>query len=200
MAGRIEERFELRTGVPVIGREGELGTVERLVVRPGSGEVTHLVVHHGPLAHDDVVVPVDVVEEADERAVRVRLYASDWERLPVYRPEEFISPPDGWQAPGRDTSDRVVFRAPAAGVAASHQPARAGQAEPAAGGWPIEAGMPVVCRDGRVGTVDLVLLDPTSRRATHFVVRQSDLLEQDTIVPTDWVREIRERRGLLGTH
>jgi hypothetical protein len=41
-----------------------------------------------------------------------------------------------------------------------------------------------------VGGLSLVLLDPETRRATHFVVHGNGWIGRDVIVPTEWVRQI----------
>lgn len=54
----------------------------------------------------------------------------------------------------------------------------------------------VVAPDGRVGSVKKVVVDSSTRRASHLVVRLSDgpLLFRDVLVPLSWVRSITPAR------
>lgn len=186
----VDERFEIRPGALVVGEGGEVGRIERVVISPGTGEVTGLVVRKGLLLRRDIVIPIDAVVDPTEELVRVRLAKDELNGLPEYRDEDFASPPGDWRSPGGRGPGGVLFRLPRLLGRRPIEPVRAGQAESVAGGRPLAAGQRVVCRDGEVGSLDLVLLDPTTRRATHVVVRRGGLLDRDTIVPVEWAREI----------
>jgi hypothetical protein len=54
----------------------------------------------------------------------------------------------------------------------------------------IEAQQRVIGRDGEIGSLALVLVDPTSDQVTHLVVRRGDVVGRDTIVPMAWVQEV----------
>jgi uncharacterized protein YrrD len=194
------ERFEIRPGALVVAGEDEVGRVERVVVRPGSGEVTGLVVRKGLLLRRDVVIPIEAVVDATEELVRLRLTSDELNALPEYREEEYVSPAADWRSPVGRGPAGVLFRVGGPLIGRGLRPARAGQTEPAAGGRPLRAGQRVVCRDGEVGPLDLVLLDPDSRRVTHFVVRRGGLLGRDTIVPVEWVREITRDQVVLDVY
>jgi hypothetical protein len=77
------------------------------------------------------------------------------------------------------------------------QAARSGQLDAESGGKPIRAGQRVDARDGKVGTLDVVLVDPLTRRVTAIVVRRGLILARDTIVPVELIREISEDRIVL---
>jgi uncharacterized protein YrrD len=191
------ERFEIRPGAFAVGADGTLGRVRRVIVSPGSGEVRGLVVRTGTLRHRDVVVPSEAIEGADEEIVRLRLSSGELDELPAYREEEFVKAPEGWRTPAGRKQTGAHFRLPLPAAVSGLRPVQAGQTEAALGGLPLAAGQTVVCRDGEVGRLDLVLLDPTTRRATAFVVRRGVLLHRDTVVPVDWVREIGGDRVVL---
>jgi hypothetical protein len=48
-----------------------------------------------------------------------------------------------------------------------------------------------------VGKVDLVLLDPATRRVTGIVVRRGAFMGRDVIVPAEWIGEIERDRIVL---
>jgi uncharacterized protein YrrD len=194
------ERLEIRPGAAVKARDKKVGTVDRVVVAPGTGEVVALVVRKGLILRRDVVIPIEAVEDADELEVRLGINSEDVESLPEYRAEDFVSRPGDWRSPrdpsATETSDALFRRSdPSAGH--DLRPAGSGQAPAAQGGRPLRAGMKVACRDGDVGRLDLVLVDPVSRRATYLVVRRGALLRRDTVVPIEWATQIESDRIYL---
>ncbi len=100
-------RFEIGPAAPVLGTDCEVGRVDAVVMSPGTGEVTALVIRKGILDPRDIAIPIEAVEEAADDLVRVRLI--EWareiiddrvfldvgreqlERLPEYRPDEEIT-------------------------------------------------------------------------------------------------------------
>lgn len=189
-------RFEIRAGAEVIGPGGPIGRVDAVVMNPGTGEVISLVVRKGRFFPRDVVIPIEAVDEATDELVRIRLGVEELATLGTYHAEEFAEPPGDWRSPGGQRAG-ILFRLPSLFDRRALRPVRSGQTEAAAGGRPIRAGQQVICRDGEVGPLDLVLLDPATRRATHFVVRRGKLLDRDTIVPVAWASEITHDRIVL---
>jgi sporulation protein YlmC with PRC-barrel domain len=61
----------------------------------------------------------------------------------------------------------------------------------------IRRGQRVVCLDGPIGRVDLVLVDAVNDRVQHIVVRQGLLFSRDVAVPADWVHSITPHAVLL---
>lgn len=54
----------------------------------------------------------------------------------------------------------------------------------------IRRGQRVICLDGPIGRVDLVLVDAASDRVQHIVVRRGLLFSRDVAIPADWVHAI----------
>lgn len=73
MAGyRVGMNLTFREGAEVLSSDGtKLGHVERLVVDPARGEVTHVTVSKGVFFPDERVVPVDIVSGADQDMVHL---------------------------------------------------------------------------------------------------------------------------------
>ena len=57
---------------------------------------------------------------------------------------------------------------------------------------PIEIGQRVVCRDGDVGPLVLVMVEPSSRRMTQIVVGRDDSPGRNTIVPVAWALDVTD--------
>ena len=56
----------------------------------------------------------------------------------------------------------------------------------------IEAGQRVVCRDGDVGSLVLVMVEPSSHRMTQIVVSRDDSPGRNTMVPAAWALEVTD--------
>jgi sporulation protein YlmC with PRC-barrel domain len=61
----------------------------------------------------------------------------------------------------------------------------------------LRAGMPVVCVNGRAGTLRSVLLDPATRRVTHLIVGQGAFGRRELAVPIEWVARVEAERIAL---
>jgi osmotically-inducible protein OsmY/sporulation protein YlmC with PRC-barrel domain len=192
----MTERVELRLGMMVVCRDGDVGRVDRLVVRPGSGEVTGLVVRKGLLLKKDVVVPVEAIEEASEDYIRIRLSSEELDALPPYREEAYTAAPAEWRTAGGQEIPGAIFALPEASVQQGLEATTSGQTTEGTGSHVLRAGQTVTGRDGDLGRLSLVLLDPSTRRATHFVIRRGTL-RRDIIVPVDWIRAVSGDRVLL---
>jgi uncharacterized protein YrrD len=174
----------------VVSEGNEVGKVRHVVVSPRTGEAMGLVIRTGTLLGHDVVVPIDAVRESTEEGVFLSLRPSELNVMPEYHEEQFVEPPDEWHSPGGLGRSGFLFRRPRLRVTKGLSPAEFGRTEDALGGRPIRHGQKVVCSDGHVGRVDLVLLDPRSRRVAYLVVRKGRWLGRDTIVPIEFVRDI----------
>jgi hypothetical protein len=169
-----------------------------VVVSPGSGEVTGVVVRRGLLLRRAVVVPIEAVTEASEDVVRVGLTADQLNALPGDRAADSPdspSPPAGGRGPAA-----FLFRLPGPLDLPWLRPAPSGQPG-AAGGGPPRTGQRVVGSEGEVGPLDLVLLDAATHHVTGLVVRRGGPLGSDRIVPVEWVRRVSGDRVFLdATH
>jgi hypothetical protein len=74
-------------GTRVRATDGKGGRIERLMVDPMSGSLTHLVVREGPVwAPKAVPVPIAEVKRMGEKAVYLRTSRAGIEALPSVRP------------------------------------------------------------------------------------------------------------------
>jgi uncharacterized protein YrrD len=184
------ERFEIRPGAAVVGIDGEAGRLKGIVVSPRTGYVRGLIVRRGLLIRKDIVVPVEAVVGATEGQVQVRLTDDELDQMPEYREEQFSQAENSDALSGRYGGSPVYVRKPGGHVPSGLESAASGQVNASSGGRQIRSGQRVICLDGEAGTVRLVLLDPASRRVTHFVVRRGRLNHRDIVVAIEWVSEI----------
>ena len=172
----------IRIGSPILCGDGrEVGEVDRVIVDPKSGELTHLVVRATHLLTHDVVLPISAVRDRGADAVTVTLGVLDLERLPDYVEEEYVSPAREETPPGAYGHGEALF------------PVLHGRQTP----HDLLVGKEVDCRDGLCGTVDELLLHPISRQVLSFRLRRAGALSRDVVVPAEWVLDARGERVRL---
>lgn len=208
--------FQPRIGQPIYATDGYLGQVERVVVSPRHRRVTAFVAHgqlpdtryapalsvaDAPILERRVVVPTSTVNHVSESGVMLHITSIEAGQCPDFDPTAYIDPDPGWMPPYPYTHADILFDLGHAAVArGDQQPARSGQVRdihPEVGeaveelAWQhISRGMPVWSRDGLVGTVDHVWLDPRHGGVGQIVVRAGGPLYKDTLVPIDWVQRV----------
>lgn len=175
--------MQIRPGAQVIAGTDLIGKVSRLVYRPESSEVVGIVVTGWIVLGHDVFVPIEAIERTEPDAVHLALSLAEVSRLPPLEPGDASA--DVAPAGGPSGRTRLV------------RAAASGQMPALAGGRPLRAGQKVTARDGEVGRLDLVLIDPRTDRATGFVVRKGTLLVRDVIVPIELVQEVERDRIVL---
>ena len=176
------ERWEFKIGVPVEAHDGPIGHLRQVILNPGDGRVSALVVLRGVLPPWDYVIPVEAVEEASDNIIRVNLTRAEIDMQPPLQPDRYIAP----DSPvGGYTKDQALFSLQ--GQPKGSEQATEGYADNSAA--VIQQGQRVFATDGEVGKVDRVLVDSATKRATHFTVRKGLLFHKDIMVPVEWIAE-----------
>jgi putative hemolysin len=80
-ASREEPRFELRIGREVMCGADLVGRLERVVLNPHTGRVSHIVVHR---KDRPAMVPLSYVEREDDGVIYLQPSGCDLERFPTY--------------------------------------------------------------------------------------------------------------------
>lgn len=183
----------LRIGAPVYARDGRFGTLAKVVVDPHARRVTHLVVRQGWLLTEDRVIPIERLTRAEPDGVYLDSASTELEGYPRYREEAFIEPLADWEKLEPDlAADTLFWGGPYPGVA---PPVRSVAAHAVPVGVPegelvLRRGDPVFSNDGLVGSLDHVLVNPTSGAMTHLVVEEHGTRRR-VIAPAEWIREIQ---------
>jgi sporulation protein YlmC with PRC-barrel domain len=194
-------------GTRVVDSTGKsVGTVSRVVLHPRSREVAGLVVHQGVLNRREVVVPLTKVAGAGDQ-VTLAVPGAELAGFDLFHSAALEPMPDHWDMPigfdqrdfflvGTDAwADSVLPFEPTSAVT-SETPAYT--RDPGAVTEPeepdIAAGMPVYDKDGqRVGDVEAVELDETSRRIVRITLRRGFLFAHKTSLPASLVESITDR-------
>lgn len=179
---------QVTLGAKVLVKEGVVGTVDKVVVDPGTHQPGYLVVKRGRVQARRIVVPVSLVAEVSPEAVTLAITRNGLETYPDYE----------------ITVQYGVYRRPTPlGYPRAHTihtpPSNQGfvvlthRSVPDAS-VSVEKGMAVYDAGGaKVSQVQGVILDKGSRQATHLVLRcLTPLSPRDRIMPVDLIADVEE--------
>lgn len=160
-----ERIFDLALSVPVTATDGPVGRVAHIILDPGHGRATHIVVRETELPNTLRLVPEKHIAAAGPDGVRLSVDRKRFADMREYIQTEYFSPsfflglaakehcnlpmaPAGWTVERPATPEGAV-------ALVGHET--------------------VVATDGKVGRVDGVLADHASGRVTHLLLRQGHL-------------------------
>jgi osmotically-inducible protein OsmY/uncharacterized protein YrrD len=185
--------------VPVAATDGLLGRVQQVILSPAQRRVVGLVVRAGLLPRRELIVPVELIADANDQCVALRVSRDDLRRQLSFDPAHYL--PLAADELGYKVGEALASVYGGAGgaderglVAANlREEARVARRGTLDGSTVLlQSGQEVWATDGRAGRVDLLLLDP-SGQVRHFVIRKGRVLGRDVIVPVDWISAIDER-------
>lgn len=194
--------MRLKENARVVTADGNaVGHIDRIVIDPGTKEVTHVVVRKGLLFTEDKVLPMSLISNVVDDQVLLREDAGDLESLPDYE-ETSYTPLDEYertQISAEDYVAPVYWYPPYPGFGWGTYPAAFAAPRYVAhtvenipeGTVALEEGAKVLSADSQhVGNVEQVLTDPEADRATHIVISQGLLLKNRKLVPTTWISSL----------
>jgi len=182
-------------------RDNKIGKLDRLVLDPRSGDVTHIVVHKGLVLTEDRVVSATRVQRATADRVELSITENEMEDLPRFEQDHFV--PLGAEEGARhgvEGTPATLYPYWPPGVSAFGMPAgvlpyvveRTRNVPPEA--VVIQQGAEVRAVDGEeIGEVEQVLTHGSNDQATHLVVDTGPMAGNRRLVPIDWVNRVDER-------
>lgn len=194
--------MDIKIGADVVGRDGKLGEVHRVIMDERSGKVTDLVVKHGFIFGGERVVPLSHVTGVEDGAVRVDLDEKGFEAMDGFAAHvrgadpDYIGPPDmdaeGVHR-GNAAFEQMVAAGPLGATGAVGKPLGypGGEAlspdlvqRPA-----VSSGIEVLDIDGeKIGSLGELSFKATDGTPTRITVRQGVLFKHDADVPVEWVQ------------
>ncbi len=192
--------MQIKENTEVVDAKGKsLGSVDRVVIDPGTRKVTHLVTKKGILFTREKVITLDQLDQVD--AQRIVLKADvDLDSLPDFE-EEYHIP---MKAAGEMQEGGALPMMWYPGIGS---PAGAGMYAPygppsyyvrtrrniPAGAAVLEEGADVVCRDGeKAGKVERLYTDPQDERITHIMISEGFISKERKLIPSAWVSRVDE--------
>jgi uncharacterized membrane protein len=175
---------------PVDCADGQCGTSLRLIVQPLTRKITHLVVlEEGGSDAVERLVPVDQV--AGVTRGRITLHCSKAE-LADFEPfiEKWfrLSTRPNFRMAPYDPTGMLIGTVPTESFYVPEQIERVPEGEIAVG-----VGTKVQARDGEVGNVIELVVDPSTREVTHFVFEHGrGTLKQETVLPLSVIDDVAD--------
>lgn len=200
--------MEFREGTDVLTVSGEkVGDLERVVIDPRTRQVTHLVVGKGFLFTESRVLPIEVVDNANEDRVLLKPSVDeDLDEWPIFE-ETYTIPIEEAGAYDRiegTAEARTIRPAPAyywyppvgAGYAGSlavpYYPGTVVSVERNVpkGSAALKEGAAIYSADEEhVGNVERVFTDSETDAVTHFLISRGFLFKNYKLVPANWIAD-----------
>jgi sporulation protein YlmC with PRC-barrel domain len=183
--------------------EREVGKLHAVVLDPRDNEVTHIVVHAGPHFPEPgfgsprlVNVPIDQMEDAQEKRVLLACTEAQFRRLPLYAEQYFFAAPGS--APEAAAGRGHLLWDTGLAIAASLSSLLTGIAVPgesfrrARFERHILNDAPVWREEPHrhIGDVERVLVNEDSEEIESLVVRRGVLFPHDVVLPIAYVTEV----------
>jgi len=208
---------QLELGAKVKGQDDKaLGTVKYLVANPQDNQMTHLIIETGELAHRQIVVDKKWVVQTtpDGKTVDLSLTEEQLKDMPNFREREY-SATDGTYATANTPTVAAVptgYLYPAINSASVANTmngqmafsqglaeAPANQAYTEKMNVPensliIKEGAQVEARDGNVGKVKKVNLNPENGQLDSFLVEKGFFFKDEYVVPMEYVETATDVR------
>lgn len=186
---------DLRAGAPVLSRDGDrLGTLSRVVVEKETLRMTHLVIDAGRPLHERVV-PLGVLRDSTESAIRLSMDAAEFRDLSVTYDQKVYRPIADAQRGRLDISDisRFVASIPGElgpGVMTDTLTKSPDEVD-------IAKDSPVWRLDPhqKIGEVEHLIFDERTRKLTALVVRRGLVFTHDVVLPARYISEVVEALG-----
>jgi hypothetical protein len=161
---------------------GAAGHITHIVLNPLTRKVTDVVVREPGLLSGEVIVPIGCIAASTPEAVDLRITRQELADMPSFIVTRFITPSDNFLAhyqPWTDYPSAGVMMSPYAsmwqeGITVSYQTIPIDELA-------MSRGDSVEATDGRVGRIDEFLVDPTTMRITHLVMRTGHVWGQKDI-------------------
>ena len=187
--------MDIPLNVDVYGLNGRIGRSTHIIINPITEEVTHVVVRESFDDHTERLVPVEEIQESDSNMIRLACNDTGLSQMEVFEKVEFMpttipimeasAPTNGYSWPYIVAKQETRF----VKIVQRHIP-------------PYERGLrrgaQVHARDGRIGQIDEVVVDPETMHLTHLVLREGHLWGQkDVMIPVDEIENIEENNIYL---
>jgi uncharacterized protein YrrD len=176
--------------------DGKLaGHVDRVVINPGTKEITHVIMRRGLLQKKDKVVPIGVVTTEPAGQLCVHLKDDELDFLPDFVEERYIMLEDSRDRSGPSAILQTPqFPGGVSGVA-NFGPAFAKETHVNIPDQAValrEGAKVISLDDKEVGHVVQMLTNPTGDQVTHFLVARGMLVKEHRLIPTTWVDRLTD--------
>jgi uncharacterized protein YrrD len=192
----------------VMGTEGKLGEIHRVIVDAQTDTVTDLVVKHGFVFGGERMVPLSYVDRVDEDGtVHVTLDEQGFAAMEGFTDAHFHAPDPSYLGPpgfanGQFLLDTAMQGSAGVGGGMAGKPLGYPGGEeisPDAIARPtISSGTPILDRDGEeIGEVHELEFEALGGAPQRLVMRRGHLFHTDTELPISWVENLSDAGVVL---
>ena len=175
------KQLNYNLGAKVHCKDGQCGTLSKLVVDPHTQQITDIIVEKGFLMTTDTVLPIALVKDTTNEQLILTIHSDDLSNYPLYNVTEFEEPTE---IPGQHPLDVIGPNGlQTTELAPVPMVKRKVQQGIEAGFKVIKEGSPVHSPDGVIGKIDSVITDPITGKVTHIIVRRGLIVSALTIIP-----------------
>jgi sporulation protein YlmC with PRC-barrel domain len=165
--------------------DGFCGRSTRVVLKPGTEEVTHLVVKEKESPHEEILIPVTAVTTTTPDSINLSYTRGKLAKLQPFIETEYVKVDIPRYVGGVYSMEAYSY--PESEVLTVKR-----KLTPA-GELALSRGARVEATDGRVGRVDEFLIDPENDHITHIVLREGHLWGQrDVSIPVSEIERVEE--------
>lgn len=192
--------MEFKRGTAVFAASGEqVGTIDRVVINPGTKVVTDIVVRKGVVFAEDKVVPIGFIASSTDDQIILRKRAGDLADLPPFEESHYVSltPDEVDYATG---SLSPLYPYPPLGTLpwTLPSPIEVLQNIPDNTVALKEDASVTSLDDKHVGKIERIFVEPKTKRVTHLLISHGVLMPERRIIPSMWVTGIEEDEVKLG--
>lgn len=199
--------MEIEIGADVMGTDGKLGEVDRVIVDARSDKVTDIVVKHGFVFGRERVVPLRHVLNTEGGNVYLDMDKRMFETMDGFSDDRYRAPDPSYSGPPGYNNEQFLMDET---VAIGPMAAYGGTGAPL--GFPggeqtspddmarptVSAGTHVLDVDGeKVGEVHEVSFNAANGAINHLSIRRGLIFKHDTELPADWVKEVSDDGVML---
>jgi uncharacterized protein YrrD len=168
MSSSIEgESFKI--GAHVEATDGRCGHLTRVIIDPVADALTHLVVEPGHHEARARLVPLDLVAGADEDQIRLSCTKQQFEQLDEADDIEFLDADADAFGYGDNASAWPYY---GIGTPLGHHPQPIFVDRVPLGEVEIRRGDAVHAKDGLIGDIEGLVIDPADRHVTHVLLQE----------------------------
>jgi uncharacterized protein YrrD len=188
----------------------DIGSIDRLIVDPGTSEVRAAVIRKGVFLPRDIEVPLSSLTQAESGELRLDMTADDVKHLPEFAEEMYILPPPHYQLPDGYTAGSLYWPAgtmmgPPQNIPVTTAPTEPSM-DPSVRDAVLESGSPqdfdeavigkgstVIGRDGEsIGKVEELAFDAKTGALSGLVVRSGLLMHNDRHIASSLIDSVSE--------
>ncbi len=159
------ETFKI--GAHVDASDGRCGDLARLIFNPTTNVLTHLIVEPGHRDEQARVVPFDLVASASEDVIQLSCTKERYDQLDSAEDVQMLRDTTG--AYGGFSTTSMYF---GVGRPLGHHPQPMYSDSVPLGEIEIRQGDPVHAKDGPIGEVQALVIDPADHHVTHVLLKE----------------------------